>query len=158
MDYVAPLKICFMNHNALKHQVRISVTLLQISVALPTAFQVDSSFSFKEKLFHPQLCSAGTSTFAIYYHLTYRGWKQRKYWKMAKIYIEGMQKYTFLLSRWMSPLCLLPCPGVWRNDLLITYDCSHSEGRAGAAYLCSQSRENQSGAELWLLTGWPALP
>lgn len=73
MDYVAPLKICFMNHSALNHQVRISVTLLQISVAFPTAFQVDSSFSFKEKLFHPQLCSAGTSTFAIYYHLTYRG-------------------------------------------------------------------------------------
>lgn len=80
---------------------------LQMSGALPTAFQLDSSSSFKEKLFYPQLCSAGTSTFAIYYHLTYRGWKQRKYLEMAKMYRESRQKYIFLLS-WWTPHAV-PC-------------------------------------------------
>lgn len=93
---------------------------LQMSVALPTAFQGDSSSSFEEKLFHPQLCSAGTSTFAIYCHLTCRGWMQRKYLEMAKIYIESRQKYTFLLSQWMSQ-CVVPClvfPGVIHSSAL----------------------------------------
>lgn len=79
-----------------------------------SSFQGDSSSSFKGKLFHPQLCSAGTSTFAICYHLMCGGWKQRKYLEMAKIYIESRQKYTFLLCQWMSQW-VLPClmfPGV----------------------------------------------
>lgn len=155
MHYVAPPKICFMNHNALNHQVRASPTLSQISVAFPTAIQVN--FSFNEKLFHPQLCLAGASAFAICYHVTSRGWKQRKYWKMAKMHIERTWEYILLFLA-VAPLCLLLCLAVWRNAFLTSYDCSHSEGRAGATCLCCQSRENQHGAELWLLTGWPASP
>lgn len=119
MDYVAPPKICFTNHNALNHQVRTSPTLLQISVAFPTAIQVN--FSFNEKLFHPQLCLAGTSAFAIYYDVTSRGWKQRKYWKMAKIYLECTWEYTFLLflANGSSVFAALPgCLTEWFTNKL----------------------------------------
>lgn len=159
MDYVAPLKICFMNHNALNHQVRISVTLLQISVALPTAFQVDSSFSFKEKLFHPQLCSAGTSTFAIYYHLTRRGWKQRKYWKMAKIYIECMRECTLLLFLGnVSPVftALPGCLTEWLTNTLWLQP--QRRPRWSYALVLPEQGEPARCAELWLLAAPPASP
>lgn len=129
---------------------------LQMSVALPTAFQVDSISSFKEKLFHPQLCSAGTRTFAIYSYVMCRGWKQRKCLEIAKIYIESRQKYTFLLSRWMSQ-CVPPGLVFW-SDLLITPCCTHGTGQAVAACLYCWSRGTQHGMELWLLKGYPTLP
>lgn len=118
---------------------------LQMSVALPTAFQVASISSFKEKLFHPHLFSAGTRTFAIYYHLMYKGWKKRKYLEIAKIYIESRQKDTFLLSWWMSQ-CVLSL--VFWNDSLITPGCTHSTGQAVAACLNCWSRATQHGVEL----------
>lgn len=129
---------------------------LQMSVALPTAFQEDSISSFKEKLFHPQLCSAGTRTFAIYYNLMCRGWKQRQYLEIAKIYIESREKYTFLLSQWMFQ-CVLSCLVFW-SDSLITPGCTHSTGQAAAACLYCWGRVTQDGVELWLLTGCPTLP
>lgn len=142
MDCVAPLKISFMNQNALNHQVSISVTLLQISVALPTAFQVDANFSFKEKLFHPQLCAAGTSTFAIYCHLTRRGWKQRKYWKVAKIYIECTRKYAFVLflANVSSVFTAPPgCPTEWFTNSLWLQP--QPRPRRGYAFVLPEQRE-----------------
>lgn len=150
MAYVVPLKICFMNHNSLNHQVRISAALLHISVALPTAFQVDSSCSFKAKLFHPHLCSAGTSTFAIYNNLTCWGWKQRKYWKMEKIY-TGLTQRT--LSFFFPVFTALPgCLMEWFNN----NPWLQPWQRPRWDYICAAGAENQHGAGMWLLADLPA--
>lgn len=114
----------------------------------PCSFWVDSSFGFKAKLFHPPLCSAGIGPFAISHHLTCRGLKQRKYWKMGKIYMECTWKHTSLfLANASSVFTALPgCLMEWfTNDLWL-----QPQRRPG------QSREKQHGAELWLQTAWPA--
>lgn len=54
-------------------------------------------------------------------HVTSRGWKQRKYWKMAKIFLECTWEYTFLLflANGSSVFAALPgCLTEWFTNKL----------------------------------------
>lgn len=131
MGYAAPVKMCFTNRHALNHQGRTAVTLWQISVALPAASEWTPASASKQSYFTPRC--AQLESVHLQFPIIWRVEVESKgnIGKWVK-YTWNVHGSTLPFSWRMPPLYSLPCLGVWWNDLLMTFDCSHREGQARA--------------------------